>query len=105
MVLALGACSGSHALFGDDLNANGSFQEVAVDSDADSHIPGLFSPGGAYVFDDIDFGYQMNENAVGGGIALTRLVQQNTVDVPEPSTLAIFALGIMGLALRRFKKQ
>jgi len=26
-------------------------------------------------------------------------------DVPEPSTLAIFALGIMGLAARRFKKQ
>jgi len=24
--------------------------------------------------------------------------------VPEPSTLAIFALGMMGLALRRFKK-
>jgi hypothetical protein len=28
-----------------------------------------------------------------------------TADVPEPSTLAIFALGIMGLASRRFKKQ
>jgi hypothetical protein len=27
------------------------------------------------------------------------------VDVPEPSTLAIFALGLMGLASRRFKKQ
>jgi len=27
------------------------------------------------------------------------------VDVPEPSTLAIFALGMMGLASRRFKKQ
>lgn len=26
-------------------------------------------------------------------------------EVPEPSTLAIFALGIMGLASRRFKKQ
>jgi hypothetical protein len=26
-------------------------------------------------------------------------------DVPEPSTVAIFALGIMGLASRRFKKQ
>jgi len=25
--------------------------------------------------------------------------------VPEPSTLAIFALGLMGLASRRFKKQ
>jgi hypothetical protein len=29
----------------------------------------------------------------------------NVTDVPEPSTLAIFALGIMGLATRRFKKQ
>ena len=28
-----------------------------------------------------------------------------SVDVPEPSTLAILALGIMGLASRRFKKQ
>lgn len=28
-----------------------------------------------------------------------------SVSVPEPSTLAIFALGIMGLASRRFKKQ
>jgi len=26
------------------------------------------------------------------------------IDVPEPSTLAIFALGMIGLALRRFKK-
>jgi len=30
---------------------------------------------------------------------------QPTFPVPEPSTLAIFALGIMGLASRRFKKQ
>lgn len=28
-----------------------------------------------------------------------------TVEVPEPSTFVIFALGIMGLASRRFKKQ
>ncbi|MEH6385288.1 MAG: PEP-CTERM sorting domain-containing protein [Colwellia sp.] len=28
-----------------------------------------------------------------------------TVDVPEPSTLAIFALGMIGLASRRFKNQ
>jgi len=29
----------------------------------------------------------------------------SNVEVPEPSTLAIFALGMMGLASRRFKKQ
>jgi hypothetical protein len=29
----------------------------------------------------------------------------SSISVPEPSTLAIFALGIMGLASRRFKKQ
>ncbi|MDO6447550.1 PEP-CTERM sorting domain-containing protein [Colwellia sp. 1_MG-2023] len=34
------------------------------------------------------------------GIALIR-----RVEVPEPSTLAIFALGMMGLVLRQFKKQ
>ncbi|WP_310649977.1 PEP-CTERM sorting domain-containing protein [Colwellia sp. MB02u-14] len=27
------------------------------------------------------------------------------LDVPEPSTLAIFALGMIGLVSRRFKKQ
>lgn len=29
----------------------------------------------------------------------------NTISVPEPSTLVVFALGIMGLASRQFKKQ
>ena len=29
----------------------------------------------------------------------------NSVNVPEPSTFAIFALGMMGLASRKFKKQ
>ena len=33
------------------------------------------------------------------------LVQDPTLQVPEPSTLAIFALGIMGLAARKFKKK
>jgi hypothetical protein len=32
-------------------------------------------------------------------------VQVNGVKVPEPSTIAIFALGMIGLASRRFKKQ
>lgn len=30
---------------------------------------------------------------------------ENNVTVPEPSTIAIFALGIMGLASRKFKKK
>jgi hypothetical protein len=29
----------------------------------------------------------------------------NNVNVTEPTTLAIFALGMIGLASRRFKKQ
>ncbi len=32
-------------------------------------------------------------------------IEKLSVDVPEPSTLAIFALGMIGLASRRFKKQ
>lgn len=32
-------------------------------------------------------------------------IRYKSIDVPEPSTLAIFALGMIGLASRRFKKQ
>jgi hypothetical protein len=32
-------------------------------------------------------------------------ISYNSASVPEPSTLAIFALGMIGLASRRFKKQ
>jgi len=55
------------------------------------------------VWNDADFG--------GDSIAMfmvnTQSFQSPTVAnaVPEPSTIAIFALGIMGLASRRFKKQ
>ncbi len=37
--------------------------------------------------------------------AIDNVKLSNNVDVPEPSTLAIFALGMMGLASRRFKKK
>lgn len=38
---------------------------------------------------------------INNGIYIVR----DATSVPEPSTLAIFALGVMGLASRRFKKQ
>lgn len=42
-----------------------------------------------------------NAYVVADNLSFNRLSQE----VPEPSTLAIFALGIMGLASRKFKKQ
>jgi hypothetical protein len=41
----------------------------------------------------------------GGDLAYSLHGDVGSTDVPEPSTLAIFALGLMGLASRRFKKQ
>jgi len=38
-------------------------------------------------------------------VSQTIAPEPSSVAVPEPSTLAIFALGLMGLASRRFKKQ
>ena len=50
-------------------------------------------------------------NGVNGNFVIDNLsllgeisVPKPTASVPEPSTLAIFALGFMGLAARRFKK-
>ena len=44
--------------------------------------------------DDVPGDYTVEANVSTGGVS-----------VPEPSTLAIFALGMIGLASRRFKKQ
>jgi hypothetical protein len=56
--------------------------------------------------------YEGRENILGGsGTTQFQLLELETLtfapanDVPEPSTLAIFALGMIGLASRRFKKQ
>jgi hypothetical protein len=40
-----------------------------------------------------------------GGIAFRMDVEGDAVEVPEPSTLAILGLGLMGLASRRFMKK
>jgi hypothetical protein len=38
------------------------------------------------------------------GSPINYMLYKDSVEVPEPSTLAIFALGMIGLASRRFKK-
>jgi len=60
----------------------------------------------------LDVTTAFNANSIGllvnspraGNTTVTFRILTNTT-IPEPSTLAIFALGIMGLASRRFKKQ
>jgi hypothetical protein len=37
--------------------------------------------------------------------AISVWAYRQATDVPEPSTLAVFALGLMGLASRKFRKQ
>ncbi len=47
----------------------------------------------------------INGSEISNGHQFDNIVLNNLVDVPEPSTLTIFALGIMGLVSRRFKKK
>jgi hypothetical protein len=49
--------------------------------------------------------YSAEHNRFSGAIDNLSLSNEAHTPVPEPSTLAIFALGIMGLVSRRFKKQ
>jgi hypothetical protein len=65
-----------------------------------------------YFFDQSDFilnGVQVISDWNGAAVSMdesTNLGVPSTItDVPEPSTLAIFALGLIGLASHRFKKQ
>jgi hypothetical protein len=48
-----------------------------------------------------DIMFATGDAEVGKSLALVR----DYIEVPEPSTLAIFALGLMGLALRRLMKE
>jgi len=52
-----------------------------------------------------DVGFTQRDFLVQSNDFSTMLVRETGQEVPEPSTLAIFALGMMGLAARRFKKK
>ena len=59
----------------------------------------------AGAFDQISWNSLSTENWNCFTVGIQGTSQDVFTDVPEPSTLAIFALGIMGLASRKFKKQ
>jgi hypothetical protein len=42
---------------------------------------------------------------VGSGVKINHVFKSVTISVPEPSTLAIFSLALMGLTARRFKNK
>jgi len=59
---------------------------------------------------EVNFSEQVHEfnihyTNIGAAYAKIDFTYEQSTDVPEPSTLAIFALGMIGLASRRFKKQ
>jgi len=50
-------------------------------------------------------GKYFSDKITGESISQSTMLVRSALSVPEPSTLAIFAIGIIGLASRRFKKQ
>ena len=82
----------------DWVGGTGSITEVNVDF---ANITGFDAS-------NVTFGSDYIEVAI-GGLSMNNNsfinIELNSTSVPEPSTLAIFALGIIGLASRRFKKQ
>tara|TARA_R110001592_G_scaffold220192_3_gene474865 strand:+ start:42 stop:803 length:762 start_codon:yes stop_codon:yes gene_type:complete len=59
---------------------------------------------GEVAFLSTTYGHDYRNSPVYSG-ALRNFAMNNSQEVPEPSTLVIFAFGMMGLAVRRFKKQ
>jgi len=95
----------SCGLFGSDADQDGYFNRGCAYDDYtyfDALINGAdYGDSYAYLGDDGDTSYYTRDTHLSdAGIVLVR-----SVSVPEPSTLAIFTLGIIGLASRRFKKQ
>jgi len=83
------------------------YMNTSVDGDADLALASGYSQGtvflsaGTYT---IDFKLYQSATVSDGGSPFTGGVayfKVDTVNVPEPTTLAIFALGIIGLASRR----
>jgi hypothetical protein len=72
-----------------------------------AHDSDLYTINFTSVADVMSVTLQNTNNSVRGGVGLSEVHFGGVAatQVPEPSTLAIFALGLMGLVSRRFKKQ
>jgi hypothetical protein len=73
------------------------FVQSAVDTD--------YTGGSAYRDNQTNGIFDINQPVSSHGFERIFHIDLVAVDVPEPSTLAIFALGMIGLVSRRFKKQ
>lgn len=80
-----------------------------ANGDVEYRLEGTGEPHGTIqfkgAFDQVSWNSLSEEYWNGFTVGIQGTSQDVFTDVPEPSTLAIFALGIMGLASRRFKKQ
>jgi len=95
----------TRAIIGYDLDGDLKYGgAVVVNGGVNSTYSSIRDPR-ATIFSDNEFFWHRSDTYSRSGIALIREIPQLTSSVPEPSTLAIFALGMIGLASRRFKKQ
>jgi hypothetical protein len=72
---------------------------------SDSVATGHYKHAGNYESHNNAGGFNVNTANFAGFVLIKDDSLLNPISVPEPTTLAIFALGIIGLASRRFKKQ
>jgi hypothetical protein len=90
-------------------NENGSYAWYLSDNARMEEVGLVGAVSGAIVADNEWESIALSDEfALGGDWAhapVGFMLYREHADVPEPSTLAIFALGIMGLATRRFNKQ
>lgn len=81
-------------------------ETVSLGSADTSTDSGALSKLSWHMHDNYTAGYKVgNYSSNGNGVFEKVVFRASATDVPEPSTLAIFALGVIGLASRRFKKQ
>ena len=98
--------SGRNQVWTIDYTANAMLRQfdLATGAELSSHALGFdgLSAGLTFANDKL---YYYDHNSGSGSTLSAYSLQSNSQEVPEPSTLAIFALGMIGLASRRFKKQ